>query len=74
MQNAIVAAGHALVADVAASWRNAALNLAGYLLWSRPRVASSRGPTTATTRRIGFDLPLGGAAVILLALILACAS
>src|ERR1044071_5715371 len=30
--NAIVAAGHALVADIAASWRNAALNLLA--MWS----------------------------------------
>jgi len=70
--NAIVAAGHALVADVASNWRNAALNLLdicfGLGLASLP-LAVQR-----LQQRGGLGLifsSLGGAAVILLVLILA---
>src|SRR5260370_23282365 len=70
--NAIVAAGHALVADVASSWRNAALNLLdicfGLGLASLPLVVQR------LQQRGGLGLifsSLGGAAVILLVLILA---
>jgi fucose permease len=70
--NAIVAAGHALVADVASSWRNAALNLLdicfGLGLASLPLVVQR------LQQRGGLGLifsSLGGAAVILLLLILA---
>jgi fucose permease len=70
--NAIVAAGHALVADAASSWRNAALNLLdicfGLGLASLPlvvqRLQQAGGPGL-------IFLSLGGAAVILLVLILA---
>jgi len=70
--NAIVAAGHALVADVASSWRNAALNLLdicfGLGLASLPLVVQQ------LQQRGGLGLifsSLAGAAVILLVLILA---
>jgi fucose permease len=70
--NAIVAAGHALVADVASNWRNAALNLLdicfGLGLASLPLVVQR------LQQRGGLGLifsSLGGAAVILLVLILA---
>jgi fucose permease len=70
--NAIVAAGHALVADVASSWRNSALNLLdicfGLGLASLPLVVQR------LQQRGGLGLifsSLGGAAVILLVLILA---
>src|ERR1700694_4486868 len=70
--NAIVAAGHALVADVASSWRNAALNLLdicfGLGLASLPLVVQR------LQQAGGLGLifsSLGGAAVILLVLILA---
>ena len=70
--NAIVAAGHALVADVASTWRNAALNLLdicfGLGLASLPLVVQR------LQQRGGLGLifsALGGAAVILLVLILA---
>lgn len=70
--NAIVAAGHALVADVAARWRNAALNLLdicfGLGLAALPLVVQS------VQRRGGLALvfwSLCGAAVLLLALVLA---
>ena len=69
--NAIVAAGHALVADVAAGWRNAALNLLdicfGLGLASLPLVVQSlqrRGGLTSI-----FWL-LSGLSVVLLLLIL----
>src|SRR5260370_14777400 len=70
--NAIVAAGHALVADVASNWRNAALNLLdicfGLGLASLPLVVQR-------LQRVGgpglIFSSLGGAAVILLVLILA---
>jgi fucose permease len=68
--NAIVAAGHALVADVAASWRNSALNLLdicfGLGLASLPLVVQS------LQQRGGLGLifwALAGAAVVLLLLI-----
>lgn len=70
--NAIVAAGHALVADVASSWRNAALNLLdicfGLGLASLPLVVQR------LQQAGGLGLifsSLGVAAVILLVLILA---
>src|SRR3989442_3105680 len=70
--NAIVAAGHALVADVASGWRNAALNLLdicfGLGLASLPLVVQR------LQQRGGLGLifsSLGGAAMILLVLILA---
>ncbi|MDX6304292.1 MAG: hypothetical protein QOI77_1261 [Blastocatellia bacterium] len=70
--NAIVAAGHALVADVASSWRNAALNLLdicfGLGLAALPLVVQR------LQQAGGLGLifsSLGGAAVILLVLILA---
>ncbi len=70
--NAIVAAGHALVADVASTWRNAALNLLdicfGLGLASLPLLVQR------LQQRGGLGLifsSLGGAAVILLVLILA---
>jgi fucose permease len=70
--NAIVAAGHALVADVAASWRNSALNLLdicfGLGLASLPLVVQ------ALQRRGGLSLifwVLGLLSVALLLLILA---
>jgi fucose permease len=70
--NAIVAAGHALVADVASTWRNAALNLLdicfGLGLASLPLVVQR------LQQRGGLGLifsSLGGAAVILLVLIVA---
>jgi fucose permease len=70
--NAIVAAGHALVADVASNWRNAALNLLdicfGLGLASLPLVVQR------LQQRGGLGLifsSLGAAAVILLVLILA---
>ena len=70
--NAIVAAGHALVADVASNWRNAALNLLdicfGLGLASLPLVVQR------LQQRGGLGLifsSLGGVAVILLVLILA---
>src|SRR5712664_3723036 len=70
--NAIVSAGHALVADVASSWRNAALNLLdicfGLGLASLPLVVQR-------LQQVGglglIFSSLGGAAVILLVLILA---
>lgn len=69
--NAIVAAGHALVADVAARWRNAALNLLdicfGLGLAALPLVVQS------VQRRGGLSLvfwSLCGIAAILLALVL----
>jgi len=69
--NAIVAAGHALVADVAASWRNSALNLLdicfGLGLASLPLVVQT------LQRRGGLGLifwVLGLLAVVLLLLIL----
>src|SRR5882672_8252961 len=70
--NAIVAAGHALVVDVAAIWRNAALNLLdicfGLGLASLPLVVQrlqQRGG-------LGWIFwSLGGAAVVLLVLVLA---
>src|ERR1043166_914773 len=68
--NAIVAAGHALVADVAASWRNAALNLLdicfGLGLASLPLVVQS------LQRRSGLSsifLMLGGLSIVLLLLV-----
>src|SRR5689334_8001408 len=68
--NAIVAAGHALVADVAASWRNAALNLLdicfGLGLASLPLVVQS------LQRRAGLTSvfwALSGLSVVLLLLI-----
>jgi len=70
--NAIVAAGHALVADVAASWRNAGLNLLdicfGLGLASLPLVVQR------LQQRGGLGLifwSLAGAAVVLLFLVLA---
>ena len=70
--NAIVAAGHALVADVASSWRNAALNLLdicfGLGLASLPLVVQR------LQQLGGLGLifsSLGGASVILLVLIFA---
>ena len=70
--NAIVAAGHALVADVASSWRNAALNLLdicfGLGLASLPLVVQR-------LQQLGglglIFTSLAGASVILLVLILA---
>jgi fucose permease len=70
--NAIVAAGHALVADVASSWRNAALNLLdicfGLGLASLPLVVQR-------LQQLGglglIFISLGGASAILLVLILA---
>ncbi len=70
--NAIVAAGHALVADVASSWRNAALNLLdicfGLGLASLPLVVQR-------LQQLGglglIFMSLAGASVILLVLILA---
>jgi fucose permease len=69
--NAIVAAGHALVADVAASWRNAALNLLdicfGLGLASLPLVVQR------LQQRGGLGMifwTLAGAAVLLLLLVL----
>lgn len=68
--NAIVAAGHALVADVAANWRNSALNLLdicfGLGLASLPLVVQSM------QKRGGLELIfwlLGGLAVVLLLLV-----
>lgn len=70
--NAIVAAGHALVADVAARWRNAALNLLdicfGLGLAALPLIVQG------LQQRGGLGLifwSLTGAAIILLALVLA---
>ena len=70
--NAIVAAGHALVADVAARWRNAALNLLdicfGLGLAALPLIVQG------LQQRGGLGLifwSLTGATVILLALVLA---
>jgi fucose permease len=69
--NAIVAAGHALVADVAATWRNAALNLLdicfGLGLASVPLVVQP------LQQRGGLGMifwSLGGAATVLLVLVL----
>jgi len=69
--NAIVAAGHALVADVAAGWRNAALNLLdicfGLGLASLPLVVQS------LQRRVGLTSifwMLSGLSVVLLLLII----
>jgi len=68
--NAIVAAGHALVADVAASWRNAALNLLdicfGLGLASLPLFVQS------LQRRAGLSsifLMLSGLSIVLLLLV-----
>ena len=68
--NAIVAAGHALVADVAASWRNSALNLLdicfGLGLAALPLVVQS------LQRRGGVELifwSLGGLALVVLFLV-----
>lgn len=68
--NAIVAAGHALVADVAASWRNSALNLLdicfGLGLAALPLVVQS------LQRRGGVELifwSLGGLALVVLLLV-----
>jgi fucose permease len=70
--NAIVAAGHALVVDVASAWRNAALNLLdicfGLGLASLPLVVQR------LQQRGGLGMifwSLGGAAVVLLVLVLA---
>lgn len=70
--NAIVAAGHALVVDVAAAWRNAALNLLdicfGLGLASLPLVVQR------LQQRGGLGMifwSLGGAAFVLLVLVLA---
>jgi fucose permease len=70
--NAIVAAGHALVADVAATWRNAALNLLdicfGLGLASLPLVVQR------LQQRGGLEMifwSLGGASGFLLILVLA---
>jgi fucose permease len=70
--NAIVAAGHALVTDVAATWRNAALNLLdicfGLGLASLPLVVQR------LQQRGGLGMifwSLAGAAVVLLVLVLA---
>jgi fucose permease len=69
--NAIVAAGHALVADVASSWRNSALNLLdicfGLGLASLPLVVQS------LQQRGGLGIifwSLGAAALVLLLLVL----
>jgi fucose permease len=69
--NAIVAAGHALVADVASNWRNAALNLLdicfGLGLASLPLVVQSLQQRGG----LGFIfMSLGVAALVLLLLIL----
>jgi fucose permease len=68
--NAIVAAGHALVADVAATWRNSALNLLdicfGLGLAALPLVVQS------LQRRGGVELifwSLGGLALVVLLLV-----
>jgi FHS family L-fucose permease-like MFS transporter len=70
--NAIVAAGHALVADVAASWRNSALNLLdicfGLGLAALPLVVQS------LQRRGGVELifwSLGSLSLVVLLLVLA---